>query len=244
MTYTRRPATWLRSRFVHGAAVVFVGTLLVAWGGAMLFLPGGRDLTTASRIYGAFAWISAVASIVAGLSAGPMLLYGDRKAKLDEAERQDRELKAQEQIRAARAETAALAGRRVAVEQADILNRTLSGAPGATLRIYSADAESHKYAEQLADAIRAGGWTVYPLSGAGLLGGGPSPGNMLQFRGAESERDYMEADRVSDLRPSTLVPAAGVVLAEALSAAGIATRYAIMYGGPPGEMELFIGYKP
>ncbi len=159
-----------------------------------------------------------------------------------DAERRVRE--AEEVAARARAEAAALAGRHFTAEQGAVFKRVLAKTHRSHVEIISGDSESLQYADQLANALRAAGWSANSHSGIGMWDYIPHHGNVLQFRGAATEKDNMETERIADLRPHGLIPAEGQALAEALDEAGITTKFAIMHGGDRGQMQLFIGYKP
>jgi hypothetical protein len=209
--------------------------------------PGWNSLQAVTRIHDVLQLGSIALSALLVVTGWASHRYSGRQKELEELRAASEKADADRRVQtaeeaAARADSraAALEGRHVTPEQREALGRLLATVPGGRVEILSGDTESLAYANELASAVRAAGWTVVSRSGLGSLDYVPHTGNELGFMGAASATDPATRESITQLPPG-LVPPTGRVLAEALKAAGIETRFFAIEGGERGKMLLFIG---
>jgi hypothetical protein len=209
--------------------------------------PGWNSIQAVTRIHDILQVGSIALSALLVVTGWASHKYSGRQKELEElraaSEKSDADRRVQTaEEAAARAESraAALEGRHVTPGQREALGRLLATIPGGQVEILSGDTESLTYANELAIAVRAAGWTATSRSGLGSFDYVPHTGNVLAFMGGASPTDAGERESITQL-PRALVPATGHVLAKALNAAGIETRFSAIEGGERGKMLLFVG---
>lgn len=258
----RKPTTQRPSSVRMAGLVV----LVLTWGTFMTIRPGWDSLPRATAIHHFFETAGVLALLASFLFGSGVMVYGRRKDQLQESQtaREKKQLEAamQQQAEAAlaadrrahaaeqtaaeaRAEAAAARGRHLTPEQRATIARVLSAYPHGRswIAASSGNGEAIAFGDQLADATRAGGWSV-EIGNALMFGS--FPGLEVGITGPKGMA-RIEVDTLDKL-PRALVPRIATVLVDALSQAGFKPSSITVYEAPPnaevGMVGITVGHKP